>query len=73
MAHRVTVDKHVCISSGKCVADFPQAFEFDAQEIAETTPGADSLADDDMIAAARSCPSGAIQVLDESGAPIDIW
>jgi ferredoxin len=73
MAYRVSVDKDVCISSGKCVADYPQAFRFDDDEIAETTSDADTLADDAMITAARNCPSGAVQVFDQAGEVVEIW
>lgn len=73
MAHTVRVDKDLCISSGKCVADFPRAFRFDDDEISEATENASSLTDDEMVEAARNCPSGAIAVLDEQGDEVDVW
>lgn len=73
MGHTVRVDKDLCISSGKCVADFPGAFRFDDDEIAEVADGAATLEDDEMVAAARNCPSGAITVVDAEGAEVDVW
>lgn len=64
MTLRAEVDQDVCLSTGKCVADAPSAFEFDAEEIAHSIDGARSLDDQRLIAVARNCPSGAIRVLD---------
>ncbi|GGO79923.1 ferredoxin [Nonomuraea cavernae] len=65
MGFEVRVDKDVCISSGKCVADAPAAFRFDDDEIAEPAAGVSALSDDHLVEIARSCPSGAIQVFDQ--------
>ncbi|MEV0595761.1 ferredoxin [Nonomuraea cavernae] len=65
MGFEVRVDKDVCISSGKCVADAPAAFRFDDDEIAEPVAGVSALGDDHLVEIARSCPSGAIQVFDQ--------
>ena len=64
MTYRVTVDADVCISSGKCVADEPEAFRFDDDDIAETVPGAPALPDRRLLDVARNCPSGAIRLFD---------
>lgn len=64
MTLRAEVDEDTCISSGKCVADAPSAFEFDDEEIARSIDGACSIDDERLIAVARNCPSGAIRVLD---------
>lgn len=64
MPYRVAVDADSCISSGTCVADVPQLFRFDDDEIAELVPGAPVPADDVVLDAARSCPAGAIRVFD---------
>jgi len=64
MAYRLTVDPDVCISSGKCVADAPEVFRFDDDDIAELRPGATALSDERAVDVARNCPSGAIQVFD---------
>lgn len=67
MTYQVEVDKDLCMSSGRCVADHPQAFRFDDDELAETTDTIDQVADDALLEAARECPSEAIQVTDASG------
>lgn len=60
---RVVVDAETCISTGRCVADEPAGFAFDADEIAVVTDGAAALPEARLIAVARNCPSGAISVL----------
>ena len=72
MAYRVEVDKDVCISSGKCVADHPAAFAFDADELAETRSGVADLTDDQLLAVAQQCPSGAIELFTEDGDAVDL-
>lgn len=64
MPHRIAVDADTCISSGACVADAPQLFRFDDDEIAELVPGAPVPPDDVVLELARACPSGAIRVFD---------
>ena len=64
MAHRIAVDADACISSGVCVANLPQLFRFDDDEIAELVPGAPAPRDAVVLDAARACPSGAIRVFD---------
>jgi ferredoxin len=73
MTYRSTVDKDVCISSGKCVADAPGAFAFDDDEIAEAVPDHPGLSDDALVELARACPSGAIRVVDEHGQEIEVF
>lgn len=67
MPYTVTVDKDVCISSGKCVADAPEAFRFDDEELSEPISSTPPLSDQRLLEIARNCPSGAIQVFDERG------
>jgi ferredoxin len=64
MTYRITVDQDVCISSGTCVADAPQLFRFDDDEVAELVPGAALPADAVQVDLARACPSGALRVFD---------
>lgn len=68
---RAEVDQDTCMSSGKCVADAPGAFEFDADEISHAVDGASSLDRAALIAIARTCPSGAI-TLYQDGEPLDL-
>lgn len=63
----VSIDKNICMSSGTCVADAPEAFRFDADELAEPTSPSPALSDARLLAVGRSCPSGAIAVVDENG------
>jgi ferredoxin len=73
VAYRITVVKDVCMSSGKCVADAPELFRFDDEEIAEPVPGAPTPSDDRVVDLARNCPSGALVVTDaESGEEVDV-
>lgn len=67
MAYRIQVVTDDCMSSGKCIGDFPTAFGFDDDELAVLLAGAKSLGDHAMMQAARNCPSQALRVFDESG------
>ena len=67
MAFRITIDVDECMSSGKCVADYPDGFEFDDDELAALVDGGAALSDDEMVRAARNCPSRALSVFDDNG------
>jgi ferredoxin len=74
MSYRISVDAEVCISSGKCVADAPDLFRFDDEDVAELVPGAPRPSDETQLDLARACPSGALRVHDAaSGEEIDIF
>ncbi|QMW65829.1 (4Fe-4S)-binding protein [Mumia sp. ZJ1417] len=64
MAYRVEVDQDLCMSSGKCVADAPQVFAFDEDEIAEVRAEPGEVSDEKLVEIARNCPSGAIRLLE---------
>ena len=64
--HRIEVNIDDCMSSGKCVADYPHAFDFDDDELA-VLQHPETLSDGDMIRAARNCPSRALTVFDADG------
>jgi ferredoxin len=72
MPYTVSIDKDVCISSGKCVADAPTAFRFDDDELAEPISEHPPLSDAALLDIGRNCPSGAITVYDDQGAPLDL-
>ncbi len=72
MPYSVSIDKDVCISSGKCVADAPTAFRFDDDELAEPISPHPPLSDGALVDIARNCPSGAITVHDDQGEPLDL-
>lgn len=74
MSYRMTVDGEVCLSAGKCVAERPDVFRFDDDEVAEVIPGAAPPPDQVQLDLARACPSGALQVFDaETGEEIDVF
>jgi ferredoxin len=74
MGCRITVDGEVCISSGRCIAERPDVFRFDADEVAEVVPGAPAVGEQAQLELARGCPSGALQLRDdETGEEIDIF
>lgn len=56
------VDKELCVSSGRCVADVPEVFEFDGDELAQTTGDPDAIDVARLKAVARNCPGQAITV-----------
>ncbi len=71
MAYRVEIDQDECMSSGRCVADFPETFGFDDDELAVVRPEAAGLDDRQLLRAARNCPSRAIAVFDAGGAQVE--
>ncbi|GAA1866469.1 ferredoxin [Pseudonocardia ailaonensis] len=74
MTYRIEVDRDVCMSSGKCVADAPDLFRFDDDEIAEPVPGApEDLAEPRALDLARACPSGALRVKNADDEEIDLF
>ena len=67
-AAQVTVDRDLCIGSAECVRILPDAFQIDeALGVSVPQPAARS-ADLGLLAeAVRSCPTGALHVLDAHG------
>lgn len=70
MGYRITINVDDCMSSGKCVADHPEGFDFDDDELATLVDGGRALSDEAMLHAARNCPSRAIVVTDDAGETI---
>jgi len=66
MALRPYVDHDLCVSSGACVVDLPQAFGFQdgPEPLAVVLPGAAELTEDELRDAASLCPVEAIRLLD---------
>ena len=64
---RIEINIDDCMSSGKCVADYPDAFDFDDDELATLKAGAASLTDEQMLRVARNCPSRALVLFDDEG------
>ena len=72
MKFRLEVDVQECMSSGKCVANHPEVFDFDNDELVALTATASHASDEVKLHAARNCPSGAIKLLDNDGKPIEV-
>ena len=72
MSLRLRIDNDSCVSSGKCVADHPDAFGFDDDELAVALTASSGLSDETKMKAARRCPSGAILLFDALGEPVEI-
>jgi ferredoxin len=74
MGYSVSIDRDACISSGNCVADSPDAFDFDDDDIAMVKEeGASQLSDARLLRVARNCPAGAIILKDADGNEIDLF
>jgi len=74
MGYSVSIDREACISSGNCVADSPDAFDFDDEDIAMVKEdGVKQLLDDRLVRVARNCPAGAIIVCDADGNEVDLF
>lgn len=71
MGYRIEIVVDDCMSSGKCVGDYPKTFDFDDEELAVLIEDGEVMSDEAMVRAARNCPSRAIQVFDEAGNQID--
>ena len=67
MPFTVRIDKDLCVSAGKCVADAPDAFSFDDDELAELVVGPIALTDEQLMRIARQCPGRAILLRDADG------
>jgi ferredoxin len=59
---KVIADK--CIGAASCVAVAPKAFELNDQQIAEVLATVNGESDDNLLLAAQSCPTLAIEVID---------
>ena len=65
MALRLVIDRDLCMSSGRCVLDHPDAFTLDEDdELVTALPGADGLSEAQLRTAADRCPSQAIRLED---------
>ncbi|HEX6381830.1 MAG TPA: ferredoxin [Acidimicrobiia bacterium] len=69
----MSIDRDACISSGNCVADSPDAFDFDDDDIAMVKDGVGQLLDDRLVRVARNCPAGAIILRDADGNEVDLF
>jgi len=67
-ATRVTVDPDLCIGSAECVRILPGGFRIDESRGVSVPQPAARSADLGLLAeAVRSCPTGALRVVDSNG------
>lgn len=65
----VSIDQGRCIGAGNCVHIAPAAFQLDEEFVAYVVDPA-SVSDDDLLDAARSCPTDAIYLDTQEGEAI---
>lgn len=71
MPYTTKVIRDKCIGAASCVAVAPKTFKLDDQNkavVIQTTGDPD--ADDEILLAAQSCPTAAIEVYDSTGKKI---
>jgi ferredoxin len=65
---QVTVDADLCIGSAECVRILPSGFQIDEARGISVPQPAVSTADLELVAeVVRSCPTGAVRVVDTEG------
>jgi ferredoxin len=70
---RVRVNQDECMSIGRCLADAPNVFRFDDNELSEVVPGQEgSLDEATAVRIARNCPNRAIIVEREDGSLVSL-
>ena len=70
---RVRINQDECMSIGRCLADAPNVFRFDGDELSEVIPGQDGVLDEaTAVRIARNCPNRAIIVERADGTPIPL-
>lgn len=68
--YTVYVDRNLCIGAATCVAVSPKAFEMDpdAKAVVLKTATEDTI--ENIIEAAKACPTAAIFITDDKGARV---
>lgn len=64
---KVVVKRDLCIGAGSCIAVAPEAYEFDAENIAVLKPEWTNYSDEELLLSAQVCPTLAIFLYDEDG------
>ena len=68
MTIEVTVDPDLCIGSGDCVRILPAAFQIDdVRGVSVPQPGAGDADPDQLLLAARTCPTQSIRLVADGG------
>ena len=68
MTYRILIDRSACSGFGSCAEADPETFALGPDGLAELRAETTDRAA--AVAAARSCPMGAITILDESGSVV---
>jgi ferredoxin len=61
MGIEIEIDRDVCMGSGNCMYGAPGVFDLDDDSIARVVD-ANASSEDQILTAARQCPTGAITV-----------
>lgn len=69
---KIIVDSNACIGAATCVALANQAFQLNTQGIAEVLSTAFNHSDEELIDAAKSCPTAAIKLIGQDGKEIKL-
>ena len=67
---KIKIDRDLCIGAGTCVVLAPNTFELDDELKVVLKKGKKSDGDEDILAAAKSCPVLAVILEDEEGKQI---
>ena len=63
MAYQIKILRDMCIGAATCVAEAPNTFDLDDEDIAIiVSPDGDT--EEDVLAAAQGCPTDAIVIID---------
>lgn len=62
----IIVDRNLCIGAATCMAIAPKAFDIDSEAKAIILEGVDSCSLQELVDAAKSCPTAAITILDKN-------
>lgn len=61
--YQLIIDRSKCVSAATCVALAPETYKLDEQDVATVADNPQD-SDQDQLLAARSCPVGAITVIE---------
>ncbi len=67
MPYQSTVNRDLCIGAASCVALAPLAFQLDSEGKAIVQETVGQVSDEQLLDAAKSCPTNAIIVTDDAG------
>lgn len=65
--YTVTIDRDMCIGAGTCLAIAEEVFVLDNEQKAIVIDTADSAPDDQILDAAKACPTAAIHLRNAAG------